>query len=146
MQKHYMHLTPTEQRIAKLFLEGVKDTVIRTRLMIDHATFRVHLSNIREKLQCADLTDPVRLREKMIHLKKEATESQLAVLALYGNGIPYVEICRTLGINVGTAMNHVSQGCARLGITVKGIRRRRSVKSTLESLSWNEWKDDPMMQ
>lgn len=146
MQKHYAHLTPTEHRIATLFREGVKDTVIRTRLMIDHASFRVHLSGIREKLQCADLSDPVRLRQKMVGLKKEATQAQLAVLALYGDGIPYAGICDALGISLGTAMNHASQGCARLGITAKGIRRRRSVKSTLDSLTKNGWQEDPMMQ
>jgi DNA-binding CsgD family transcriptional regulator len=67
-------------------------------------------------------------------LPKHPTHAQTLVLALLAKGASYSRVCAILGIARSTAMNQASQGCKRLGITVRGQRRALEIRKALAML------------
>lgn len=121
-------LTTTQRRICIWLARRKSLPTISAELAIKPSTLRVHLSHIRAITGVATL-DPAELTRylertnqapKSLHL--EPTAMQRRVLLLLVQHVPYASICAELGISKGTAMNHASQGCKRLGITFSADR------------------------
>lgn len=116
-------LTPTQRRICIWLARGKSLPTITAELAITKGTLRVHLSHMRRITGVQDLAPAALTRylertnqaPKALHL--EPTAMQRRVLLLLVQHVPYSTICDELGISKGTAMNHASQGCKRLGIT-----------------------------
>ncbi len=149
-------LTTTEASIAKWLARGKTLPQVANGLAITMGTLRVHLSHIRTKtgiddlspfllsqyLQQSFLADPREL------LLPRATEKQLEVLGMLCQGISHKEIAAALNMSIGTAMNHASQGCKRLGITGQGFARATAIRKALgvngSTRAAVDLMDDPM--
>jgi DNA-binding NarL/FixJ family response regulator len=126
--KKTQKLTPMERRIVILLHSKTSPDQIRSQLLIEPKVFKTHISSIRSKLGIEDLTDSHKLAK---HIRKErnyATPAQWKVLRLYAKGMSHGEISRTLGINIGTSMNQLSQACIRLGIDQTGAYRLSAIR------------------
>lgn len=143
-------LTPTEKRVAIWLARGKTVASIAGELSVKQTTVRVYMVSIRHKSGVPSL-DPGKLtsylgrtnQAEKREIKLALTEAQRAVVTLLTNGKGYDHITRKLGISHGTAMNHASEACKRLGVSAQGKARLDALRAALCPKLPN-WRDDPM--
>lgn len=113
-------LTATEDRILTALAEGCTYAEVSERLRISPTVLHTHTFNIRQKTGIKSTTSRAQCLAYMQYRKPRlvtVTPKQRKVLEMHSAGHTYNQIAAALKMGKGTAMNHVCQGCKRLGIT-----------------------------
>jgi DNA-binding NarL/FixJ family response regulator len=113
-------LTATEDRILTALAEGRTYKQIAERMGIRLPVLHVHTHSIRQKTGIKSTTSRAQCLAYMQYRKPRlvtVTTTQRKVLERHCMGQTYTQIAAALKMGKGTAMNHVCQGCKRLGIT-----------------------------
>jgi DNA-binding CsgD family transcriptional regulator len=112
MNKNSIYLTETEGKIMLLLLDGRAPRFICHEQSISEDTFRVHLRNMKKKVQKGWNSKPVKAEETP-HIP---TQMQLKVLERRAARKNHFEIADELGISYLTSYAHASAGMKRMGV------------------------------
>lgn len=155
--KHLHQLTKTEFQILHLLSQGVPYRDISTTLSIGRSSLHVHCARIRQKTGITSTRDKAQCHAAYTNRKQHQgqetaplqvstatlansipagpapTTKQLRALSLRSRGFTYEQIAQAMKITPQTAMNTVSQGCQRAGITGARKDRPRRIREYLRN-------------
>ncbi len=130
------NLPPRQLEILRMLAEGYKGMQIKSILGMSAPCYHVHCYQIRQKTGIKDHKSMEACMEYLVTYKRHLvtpTPQQQKVLALLRDGKKYREIADTLGISVGTVMNHASMGRFRLGVESQQVIRQQLVNAAMDA-------------